>query len=152
MSIFKRKWKSKDSKIRLQWIKDANPENSKHDSILSSLAQTDRDDEVCEAAIERLLNAIALLIIVKSDKDDTIRKKAAQRLVSLAKNKPEVLLDDWEKIAKVLNAQKHNDVPGESVHADNTNRSHDCTYSAYHTSGGHDDGFTVNFPKRPPKL
>ncbi len=152
MLIFKPKWKSKDSKVRLNWIRGANPEKNKHSNILADMAYNDSNEQVCLAAIERLLDVSALMRIVDSEQTLAICQAAANRLVDLAESRPELLLDKWDEVSILLNSHKHADYEEKEYHVDHSNRSYDCIDLGYFGGGHVDRGFPINFPEKPLKL
>lgn len=77
-SLFKPKWQHKDAKVRLQALASLTPESTE----LTSLAESDPDQSVRVAAIERLTH-LPLLIKLGKTNDSTVSSAAQARVASL---------------------------------------------------------------------
>ena len=75
-SLFKPKWQHKDAKVRLQALASLAPESSE----LTSLAESDPDQSVRVAAIERLTHLPLLIKLGKAN--DAMVSSAAQARVA----------------------------------------------------------------------
>lgn len=78
-SLFKPKWQHKDAKVRLQALASLAPESSE----LTSLAESDPDQSVRVAAIERLTQLPLLIKLGKAN--DAVSTAAQKRLATLIK-------------------------------------------------------------------
>ena len=100
MGLFDRfktpKWQHKDSKVRLEAVKELND-----DDILVDIAKNDSDTDVRKTAISRISDEQFLFDIAKNDKDPEIREIAFQNitdqslLADIAKNDSEWSLRFW---------------------------------------------------------
>jgi hypothetical protein len=77
------KWRHADAAVRAGAVGEI-PDDEEHHGVLLELATEDPDARVRRAAGQRLSRADDLVRIVRAEKDDELRRAAAERLVGLA--------------------------------------------------------------------
>lgn len=80
MGLYTPKWKSKDLKIREEWIDNANPDDTKNQKILKRLAKNDEYDFVRVRAVAKINDQTFLTELVINDKEKWVRNVAVKNL------------------------------------------------------------------------
>ena len=99
------KYRSPDPAIRLAGVAEL-PDDAEHWAVIAELAASDEDVRVRRAAIERISVVGYLARIARTEKDETLRRELADRLVAIA-NAPADNDGDAAAALDGLSDQKH---------------------------------------------
>lgn len=80
MALFKPLWEDKDPQKRINWIKQAKPDDPRHNRLLKELAKNDLDRNVRIEATNKITDQVTLVYLAKENSDFESRSIAVSKL------------------------------------------------------------------------